>query len=129
MLLAIDDQFLIHDELAAHYLGLRERDVMAGYLVLVGLWLLLNRKVIRRSEWPILATAGMLFALSVAFDYIVQSTMEDPADIGAGLDWGLFIEDGLKFVGIVGWAAYLIRYCYGTVVAARIDSGDPALGS
>lgn len=115
-LLAIDDQFLLHDELVPLYLGLRERYVMAGYLLLVGAWLLLNLRVIRRSEWPLLAGALAFFGGSVATDVVAQATMTDVENLGRGLDWVMFAEDGLKFVGIFGWAAYFFRFCHGTVV-------------
>ena len=110
VLLALDDQFLFHDELGPQIFGLRERYVMLGYLVLVGAWLLLNLRVIRRSEWLIPAVAMACFAGSIASDYIVQMGLSSGDEIGIGLDWGIVIEDGLKFMGIAGWAAYLIRF-------------------
>ncbi len=112
LLLAIDDQFLIHDDLASRYLGMREREVMAIYLVIAALYVVVNRAVIRRSEWIILAAALTFFASSIAFDYLVQLTMTSSESLGMGLDWGMLIEDGLKLMGIAGWSAYLLRYSY-----------------
>ncbi len=112
LLLAIDDQFLIHDDLASRYLGMREREVMAIYLLIAALYVIVNRAVIRRSEWIILAAALVFFGSSIAFDYLVQMTMTSSESIGIGLDWGMLIEDGLKLMGIAGWSAYLLRFSY-----------------
>ena len=112
LLLAIDDQFLIHDDLASRYLGMREREVMAIYLLIAALYVIVNRAVIRRSEWIILAAALVFFGSSIAFDYLVQMTMTSSESLGMGLDWGMLIEDGLKLMGIAGWSAYLLRYSY-----------------
>lgn len=112
VLLAIDDQFLIHDDLASRYLGMREREVMAIYLVIAALYVMLNRAVIRRSEWPLLIVALAFFASSIAFDYLVQLTMSSSDSIGVGLDWPMLIEDGFKLLGIAGWSAYLVRFSF-----------------
>ena len=122
-ILAIDDQFLIHDVLASEYLGLRERHVMLVYLVLIGGYLVVNLSTIRRSEWVILLASLSFFAGSVATDYIEQATMTDVASLGAGLDWGLFLEDGLKFLGIAAWSTYLMRFSY--AILANSLTWDP----
>ncbi len=114
-ILAIDDQFLIHDVLASKYLGLRERHVMLVYLALLGGYLVANLSTIRRSEWVVLLASLAFFAGSVASDYIEQAAMTDVASLGAGLDWGLFLEDGLKFLGIAAWSTYLVRFSYATL--------------
>ena len=127
LLLAVDDQFLIHDELAPNFLGMREREVMAVYLVLASIYLFVNRSIIRRSEWVILATAFVFFGGSIAVDYFVQVTMTSADTIGVGLDWGLFFEDGLKLMGIAGWSAYLVRFSY-FAVTQQIEHHSPEAG-
>jgi hypothetical protein len=122
LLLAIDDHFLFHEDLAAEYLGLRKRHVIVAYMLFAGGWLLLNRSIIRRSRWSILAVSLLLFATAIAADFVVQTSVADTAEIGLGLDWGLFVEDGLKFLGIVGWATYLVLMCY-----LAITTRDPPL--
>jgi hypothetical protein len=127
LLLAIDDQFLIHDDLASRYLGMREREVMAIYLLIAALYVVVNRAVIRRSEWIILGAALVFFASSIAFDYLVQMTMTSSESLGMGLDWAMLIEDGLKLMGIAGWSAYLLRFSYFAVTredaTLRADAG------
>ena len=122
-LLAIDDLFLFHDDLATQLLGLRERHVMLAYLVLVGAWALLNMRVIRDSEWLILAIAAACFAGSIGSDYVTQVGLSDADELGKGLDWGLVIEDGLKFVGIAGWTAYFVRFSQ-RAVRERFTPGE-----
>lgn len=130
VLLAVDDQFLIHDELASRYLGLRERHVMLAWLALAAGWFALNLRVIRRSEWILLVAAFALFAGSIALDLLLQMGLEDAAAIGTGFDVGLLLEDGLKFVGITAWGAYLIRFSYFALLdEARADTLDPSQSS
>ena len=117
-LLAIDDQFLIHDLLASRYLGLRERHVMLVYLVLVVGYLGLNVRVIRRSEWLVLLAAMVFFAGSIATDFLYQEALTDADAIGEGFDAGLFIEDGFKFLGIAAWSTYLIRFSFAALTRA-----------
>ncbi len=123
VLLAIDDQFLIHDDLASRVLGLRERHVIVGYLVLVSLYALLNLAVIRRSEWTLLVAALGLFAGSIGADFVTQSLLGESEALGVGLDWGLFIEDGFKFLGIAAWVAYLVRFSYRAILDASQPRG------
>ena len=53
---------------------------------------------------------AFLFAgLSVAGDLVSQQFVEDgaPAGVGEVLN---YLEDAMKFLAIVSWSAYLIRY-------------------
>ena len=117
-LLAIDDQFLLHDLLASRYLGLRERHVMLVYLVLAIGYLALNVRIIRRSEWLVLLSALLFFAGSIGTDFLYQEAITDADAIGEGFDVGLFIEDGFKFLGIAAWSTYLIRFAFATLAGA-----------
>ncbi len=60
--------------------------------------------------WLILAIAEACFAGSIGSDYMTQVGLSDAGELGKGLDWGLVVEDGLKFVGIAGWTAYFVRF-------------------
>lgn len=122
-LLAIDDQFMIHDDLAARYLGLRERDVVATYVILSALVILRFQRLIRRTEWGLLAAALALFAASVAGDLLVQQDLGQLGNAQLADDWRNFIEDGFKLLGIAAWSAYLIR-CSFSAVSGQWDPAD-----
>ena len=125
VLLALDDQFLIHDDLASRYLGLRERHVIVAWLGIAALYAIVNIATIRRSEWILLVVAMGFFAVSVGADYVGQALLGEVANPGVGLDWVLFIEDGAKFLGIASWAAYLIRFSFRAILDARTPQGPP----
>ena len=97
LLLAFDDLFLIHEEIAPRN-GIPEFAVVGAYAVLLGLYLLAFQHRLRRLPYAVLATALIAFAGSVALD---------------ALRWGgphrHLLEDGLKLVGISCWCAFFVR--------------------
>jgi len=113
--LAFDDLFMFHDGIAQEFLGLRERAVVASYLLVIGLYLVWFRKTIRRSEWLLLAVSLALFAGSIVGDFVSQQMA-----LAAGQDTPPeelnYFEDVLKLLGIVGWSAYFIRFSLTTVL-------------
>jgi hypothetical protein len=103
--LALDDLFLLHETFFPRR-GIGERTVIAAYPLVAAAYALLFRDFLRRSEWILLASAAALFAASIAIDF----TTNVPR-------W----EDSAKFLGIVGWTAFLVR-------AAFFALGDGPVG-
>jgi hypothetical protein len=97
--LLFDDAFQFHETLAVRYLGLPERAVMAAYPVITLGYLAFNVRVIRETEVALAITGFALLALSMGIDMLPVPESE----------WGIFIEDALKFGGIVFWTTYLVR--------------------
>lgn len=100
--LALDDAFMIHDALAPDYWHLPER----GMLLLVACAAIAYALFFR----DLLVTA--IFPLAFAFGPLALSLIID--DIGAVLTWDLIgewdflLEDGLKWLGIVGWLGHAL---------------------
>ena len=103
---------MFHDDLASRIFGLRERYVMLAYGVLLAAYLLRFRKVILRTEWLLLAGALVFFASSIGLDFYDQNNCLDFVTPTESCDWIMFVEDSLKFLGIVFWSAWLIRISY-----------------
>jgi hypothetical protein len=91
--LALDDLFLLH-ETVFPLRGVSEELVVGTYALIAAAYAWLFREFLRSSEWILLVSATPMFAASVVIDLTT--------DVKA---W----EDSAKFVGIVGWTAFLVR--------------------
>lgn len=100
-LLMLDDFFLIHETVA-----LRDRYLFLAYLLGVVFIMVRFRKLIQHSAYELLFVSLFFFGLSLFVD-VGQNRVEEV--IG---DWRILVEDGFKFLGIVGWFAYFARYCF-----------------
>lgn len=94
LLLALDDALLLHEKVLPNGLGIPEGVVYAGYVVIIVAYLAYNALQILRTDYLLLGAALVFSAGSIA------------ADI---LDLHVFVEDGLKFYGIVFWLVYYAR--------------------
>ena len=122
LMLALDDLFMIHDDLGERYLRVGEKPVLLVYAALVGWYVISFRRVILRSDFTLLILAFLLFGFSVVVD-LFQGRWLSP--------WRIFVEDGFKFLGIMSWSGYLIRACFQAVAAAaaaraRVAKGEHA---
>lgn len=120
-LLALDDLFMLHEVVLPRLLGVRQRFIVVGYVVLAGLFLIRHRKLIFQTEYPLLVAALGFFSVSVLSDG-VQTRVDLPFHYG--------IEDGGKLLGILGWTVYSVRLSMGRVLDAverRKNQSDPAL--
>jgi hypothetical protein len=106
--LLLDDFFLFHDDLARRIFGLKQRHVELAYLVGVVGYLLAFRRVLFESDWGLLFVALALFAVSMGVDQI-QHRWPSP--------WRIGVEDGAKFLGIVGWMGFFVQTAFRAIVA------------
>lgn len=123
-ILAIDDIFLFHEEVAPNYLHLNEEVVFAIYAIVGIGFVLLNWREILSSEYALLMLALMLFATSVLLDALPFESFH------LRYFWellALFLEDGFKFAGIVTWLMYFVRYAIQQMEVAQrsSDTGSP----
>ena len=96
-LLALDDQFLVHENILPAF-GLPEAAAYSLYAVL-GLALLgCGRRIFMHSNWPLFVIAGGLLASSILIDQIFHNDER----------WRLLLEDGVKFAGIIAWSTFFI---------------------
>jgi drug/metabolite transporter (DMT)-like permease len=105
--LALDDIFLFHEEVAPIYLHLDELIIFGVYIIVGVGFVLLNWREILSSEYALLLLALALFATSIALDAIPKEALP-PRYFWEQLE--LFLEDALKFAGIATWLLYFARY-------------------
>ena len=96
--LMLDDLFLFHEWLFPVVLGVRQRLLFAGYLLVMAAFLVRFRRIILRTSPLLLAMPLGLFAISVAFDLLPEAWFRS----GYVYLW----EDAAKLLGIAGWFAY-----------------------
>ncbi len=99
--LCFDDLYLLHERVLPGYLRLPEEVTFAAYGLAALAYIIRFRLLIFRSELAIPAIAFGCFALSIlsdATDYPVYGHY--------------LVEDGFKFLGIVGWFTFLARLSY-----------------
>ncbi len=106
LLVLLDDLFQFHESLAVHYLGLDQRSVLAGYVILTFAYLVVFQRRIREFAWIHLLVALGLLATSVLID-------ETGWWIWTLQPWeGHFVEDSIKFLGIAAWMGYFVHAAF-----------------
>jgi hypothetical protein len=115
LLVLLDDLFQFHESLAVHYLGVDQRSVLAGYMVLTIAYLATFHRRIREFAWIHLLVALGLFATSTLID-------ETGWWIWSLEPWeGHFVEDSIKFLGIAAWMGYFVHAAF-VVLTGRRDA-------
>lgn len=100
--LMIDDLFLIHDQVFPDVLGLHEGYAFALYGSMVLLLFGWFRKQFWASRLTYLMGAIALLGLSLVIDGLPFLEANEA---------GIFVEDGLKLLGIVSWFLYFVEVC------------------
>jgi hypothetical protein len=111
---AVTTLFLVDDLFQGHeWLGRRDVPDAVSYgllALLFGLFLYRNRAlVLRLTFWPLIVAAGVAFGVSIAVD--ANLVIED-----------YFLEDSLKFAGIVAWSTWLVA-ASASLLGSRIGAG------
>lgn len=119
VMLWFDDFFLFHEFIAPFYFGIREKIVIAFTGVAILFYLAIFRKYI-------LARGVVYLGLSIAF--LGGSALVDqlPIPIQQLGGWSFFVEDGLKWIGIVTWARYHVALALASVSMRSAASRDRA---
>lgn len=112
MVLMVDDFFMVHDTILPVLFGMSEVVVFVFYIVAMPLGMFVFRATIVRTEYALLFIALGLLALSIATDAI-PSVIQNL--IG---NWRNLLEDGFKFLGIVGWFGYFSHTCFNRLKTA-----------
>jgi hypothetical protein len=102
--LLFDDTFLLHEVFFPKYLHIPELVVFAGYLLLFGAYLLNFRRTILGSNYLLLLVAVGCLGFSMVIDEVLPLN-----------NFITFIEDSLKFVGIVFWLVYFAETTLGYI--------------
>lgn len=102
--LAIDDFFLLHDDIYSHKVGIEQEAVLLVYAAGALGFLWWYRKFFFANEWPLLA--GAMGTLAVAFMLDFEEIHHYVIEDDAIKRW---VEDGAKLLGLGLLAAYLLR--------------------
>lgn len=105
VLLLVDDAFMLHEELLPNTLGIPEGLVLGSYAAMGGAYLLFNWRAMLRTYYLPALIAGGLLGASLAIDVVLPMS-----------SFETFVEDSLKFAGILSWLAYAV-----TVAGQIID--------
>jgi hypothetical protein len=104
LFLTLDDLFLLHEDLIPGTLGIGEEGYALGYGIVIVAFLLIFWRSILASDYFVLLLSMAMFGLSMIIDTSLKMTERTN-----------FIEDGLKFLGILMWALYFTRSAHSTL--------------
>lgn len=107
-LLALDDAFLVHERVLPSF-GIPEKSVLIFHMICAFLYLVLNRRIILRHDFWLLAIGLGCFAISVFIDTAFDSMQ--PVFV--------FFEDGAKFVAIFGWFVFHTSVCASILITHK----------
>jgi hypothetical protein len=117
--LLVDDLFLFHEVIAPRILDVPERYVHASYgVATLALLVTFRGTILRGTDYPILAVGGTFLALSQVADHLTNLASDTSAKF--------LLEDGLKFLGIVGWFTYFASVCYTSLRARSLPASREA---
>ncbi|MEX1081600.1 MAG: hypothetical protein WD382_01080 [Halofilum sp. (in: g-proteobacteria)] len=115
--LALDDMFLLHENVAPIHFGIQETTVYATYAAIAAFLFLRFRRSILASDYYLLLIAAFFFVCSQLID------------VARG--WGMgfygvgFIEEACKLLGIAGWLGYF-AYLSARHVAGELAPANSA---
>ncbi len=112
LLFGLDDLLMLH-ELVLPGRGVQQEFVLAAYASAVGVYVLMQRKILFSSQGIFLALGIVLFGLSLGIDVLVHS-IESTV---------VMAEDGLKFVGIASWMVFHVALAQRSVAARMSPLG------
>jgi hypothetical protein len=95
LVLLFDDSFMLHEDLLPRLLRIPEEAILAAYALGALVYLLIGARRIRNTNYLPCLIAGALLGASLGIDSFLHL---DGVEI--------FVEDGLKFAGIIFWLAY-----------------------
>lgn len=121
-MLMFDDALLLHDRVFPYTLGIDERIVYVVYVTLIILYVIAFARRILATDYEFLFLAASCVGASVLMDRLLPFT---PLET--------FLEDSLKFIGILFWAAYFfnaaIAVCTEELNIAGISEKDRSKAS
>ena len=106
-----DDFFLLHETLGP-LAGIPEKAMLALLALAFLAYLLRFRRQVMAAGNRLLPASLGLLGLSEAADLLLARALGDTHP------WQIFVEDGLKWLGICAWTGFHLAYCRG-VLAGR----------
>ncbi len=108
--LLFDDTFQFHETLGERYFGIYETWTYEALAVFTAFLLFRFRKTILRSDFGLLLVALGFMASSNVVDFLPRW------DIPWRVYWFAFAEESQKWLGILCWSAYFVRFSYQAVM-------------
>ena len=108
LMLAVDDMFLVHEEVFPYYFNLNANAVIITYINIFIIYIILFRARILQSEFIALGLAFFCLGLSTVIDLLPLPIEKDT-----------FLEDAIKLFGVVSWFIYFYRYSRQVLFAVR----------
>lgn len=107
-LACLDDLFMLHEH--AHVIGLSEKMVFTGYVLLLLAFVSATLPVVHKTQWNLLVASLTFLALSTLIDVLYPTT-----------SGSVLIEEVFKFGGITFLAAYLVTLSFSTLMEPRFS--------
>ncbi len=95
LMMTLDDAFMFHEYIFPELFGIPEKVVMLCYILYMAGYLYYFRQEIYQTDFLVLGLAFVAFGTSSLMDFALAVT-----------PLNTFLEDGLKFTGIVLWLIY-----------------------
>jgi len=116
LVLGLDDGLMLHEELLPHWLGVSDRVVQPGfyaiYAALLGFTMRKLRPWMKEPQVLILLAASLCLGASVSVDMVIESNLLSPRHpLMLDEGYAMWLEDGLKLLGIVAWWGYWTGFC------------------
>lgn len=119
-LLLVDDLFLLHDEILPDYVGVPQKGILLGYVLLtLGFAWRFRVQIMATRFAPLVLGLGFL-AGSIVVDVALDGRELSVMVFGEAIQATNLLEDGLKLLGIVSWCGYLL-----TVASDAFTVGQP----
>ena len=100
LMLGIDDLFQVHEYVFPHFFSIPKNAVFLTYANIILIYILYYRKLILDTDYIVLALAFIFMGLAAVSKIFPLPIAKDT-----------FLEDALKFFGIVSWFTYYFRTC------------------
>jgi hypothetical protein len=120
--LALDDLFLLHDDIFPYKVGVPQGAVLIGYAAVAAVFLWRFQSVFRQHDWPLLAIAAVALAVSLALDF-EEIHHHIPYVEGELKVW---LEDSLKLFGLGFLASFFVLLGARMLAAAYSPVPDAA---
>ncbi|WP_148041270.1 hypothetical protein [Rufibacter immobilis] len=118
LFILLDDLFMLHEEAFPNYIGIPESVATALYPCLILAFLFTFRKRLLASSFLVLVSSLGFLGLSMLVDVVAPNQTSE-------LEY--LLEDGFKFMGIVGWFLYFVHTS--TVLVNQRIQEQAGLGS
>ncbi len=112
-LLMFDDFLLLHEEVFPNYFHIPENSVLLVYINFILIHIIVFRYMILKTEYILIALAIAMVGISKAVAFVPMPIPEDS-----------FLEDAVKFFGIVAWFIYFTRLGYFEIIKRKTAESE-----